>query len=113
MVSSHNRCLYLCLPGRRPEGEADTQRFGAALALIAAAYFFTKVSRAWLFWAAFVMTRPLDATLGDLLKKPHIEGGLEFSRTVSSLMIAATIVILVVLTDRGAERGPGEIEPAT
>jgi len=87
--------------------------FGAALALVAAAYFFTSVSRAWLFWAAFVMTRPLGATLGDLLTKPHAEGGLEFSRIVSSLMIAATIVILVVLTDRGAEQGPAEIEPAT
>ena len=85
--------------------------FGAALALIAAAYFFTQISRAWLFWAAFVMTRPLGATLGDLLTKPHAEGGLEFSRIVSSLMIATTIVVLVVLTDRGAEQGSAEIEP--
>jgi len=85
--------------------------FGAALALIAAAYFFTQISRAWLFWAAFVMTRPLGATLGDLLTKPHAEGGLEFSRIVSSLMIATTIVILVVLTDRGAEQGSAEIGP--
>ena len=87
--------------------------FGAALALIAAAYFFTTVSRAWLFWAAFVMTRPLGATLGDLLTKPRAEGGLEWSRVVSSLVIAAAIVLLVALTDRGAEQGPAKIEPAT
>jgi uncharacterized membrane-anchored protein len=87
--------------------------FGAALALIAAAYFFTSASRAWLFWAAFIMTRPLGATLGDLLTKPHAEGGLEFSRIVSSLLIATTIVLLIALTDRGAEQRPAEIEPAT
>jgi uncharacterized membrane-anchored protein len=87
--------------------------FGAALVLIAAAYFFTKVSRAWLFWAAFVMTRPLGATLGDLLTKPHAEGGLEWSRIVSSLVIAAAIVLLVALTDRGAEQGTATIEPVT
>ena len=87
--------------------------FGAALASIAAAYFSTKISRAWLFWAAFVMTRPLGATLGDVLTKPRAEGGLEFSRIVSSLVIAATIVLLVVVTDRGAEQRPAEIEPAT
>lgn len=87
--------------------------FGAGLMLIAAGYFFTKVSRAWLFWAAFVMTRPLGATLGDLLTKPHAEGGLDFSRVVSSLIIAGTIVLLVALTDRGAEQEPAEVEPAT
>jgi len=87
--------------------------FGAALALIAAVYFFTKASPGWLFWAAFVMTRPLGATLGDLLTKPHAEGGMEFSRIISSLMIATAIVVLVALTDRGAEQKPAEIRPAT
>ena len=87
--------------------------FGAALAVIAAAYVLTKASRAWLFWAAFVLTRPLGATLGDLLTKPRAEGGLEFSRILASLVIAATILLLIVLTDRGPERGPAEIEPAT
>lgn len=79
--------------------------FGAALALIAAAYFLSKISRAWLFWTAFVLTRPLGATLGDLLTKPHAEGGLNFSRIESSLIIATVIVVLIVLTDRGAEQG--------
>ena len=87
--------------------------FGAALALIAAAYFFTKASRGWLFWAAFVMTRPLGATLGDLLTKPRAEGGMEFSRIISSLMIAIAIVLMVALTDRGAEQEPAQIGPAT
>ena len=87
--------------------------FGAALALIAAAYFLTKASRAWLFWAAFVMTRPLGATLGDLLTKPRAEGGMEFSRIIASLLIAIAIVLLVALTDRGAEQEPAEVGPAT
>jgi uncharacterized membrane-anchored protein len=79
--------------------------FGAALALIAAAYFFSNMSRAWMFWAAFVLTRPLGATLGDLLTKPRAEGGLDFSRIASSLIIAVAIVLLILLTDRGAEQG--------
>jgi len=87
--------------------------FGAALTLIAAAYFFTRASRGWLFWAAFVMTRPLGATLGDLLTKPRAEGGMEFSPIISSLLIAIAIVLLVALTDRGAEQEPAEIGPAT
>jgi uncharacterized membrane-anchored protein len=54
--------------------------FGAALALVAAGYFFTNVSRTLLFWAAFILTRPLGATLGDLLDKPVDHGGFAFSR---------------------------------
>ena len=93
---------------------ATTSRFGfdggalvfsVALALIAAAYFFSNISRAWLFWAAFVLTRPLGATLGDLLTKPRVEGGLHFSRIASSLIIVTAIVLLIVLTDQGAEQG--------
>jgi uncharacterized membrane-anchored protein len=93
---------------------ATTSRFGfdggalvfsVALALIAAAYFFSNISRAWLFWAAFVLTRPLGATLGDLLTKPRVEGGLHFSRIASSLIIVTAIVVLIVLTDQGAEQG--------
>ena len=51
--------------------------FGAALAILAAAYFFTSVSRVFLFWAAFILTRPLGATLGDLFDKPTAQGGFE------------------------------------
>ena len=55
--------------------------FGAALLVLAAAYYFTNVSRVLLFWAAFILTRPLGATLGDLLDKPIAHGGFAFSRT--------------------------------
>ena len=79
--------------------------FGTALSLVGAAYFFSNMSRASLFWAAFVLTRPLGATLGDLLTKPHAEGGLYFSRVASSLIIVTAIVVLIVLTDQGAEQG--------
>ena len=54
--------------------------FGGALAVIAALYFWTQVSRVVLFWAAFILTRPLGATVGDFLDKPVAKGGLEFSR---------------------------------
>jgi uncharacterized membrane-anchored protein len=74
--------------------------FAAALALLAIAYFFTRISHTLLFWAAFILTRPLGATLGDLLTKPHAEGGLDLNRIVSSLAIAAVIVILISFAPR-------------
>lgn len=54
--------------------------FGAGLLLVLALYFFTKLSRTLLFWAAFILTRPLGATVGDFLDKPRAHGGLEFGR---------------------------------
>jgi len=51
--------------------EAGAVVFAAGLAVVAAAYFYTKISHTLLFWAAFILTRPLGATLGDLLDKPH------------------------------------------
>ena len=80
--------------------------FAAAIALIAAAYFFTRVSHTLLFWAAFVLTRPLGASLGDLLTKPQVQGGLNLSRITSSLAIAALMAVCILATDRGAEHGP-------
>jgi uncharacterized membrane-anchored protein len=77
--------------------------FGGALAVIAAAYFFTKISHTLLFWAAFILTRPLGATLGDLLTKPHVNGGLDLSRMTSSLVIAAFIVACILLTSQKSE----------
>jgi uncharacterized membrane-anchored protein len=71
--------------------------FGALLALIAALYFWTLVSRVALFWAAFILTRPLGAAVGDFLDKPVADGGLEFSRTVATLVLAAAIVLLILL----------------
>lgn len=72
--------------------------FGAALALVAAAYFRTRLSRAWLFWAAFILTRPLGATLGDFLDKPLADGGLALSRPLASLVIAALMIGCIYLT---------------
>ena len=62
--------------------------FAGVLAIVAAAYFFTNVSRTLLFWTAFILTRPLGATVGDLLAKPHSHGGLALSRYTASAVIA-------------------------
>src|ERR1700685_4669469 len=66
--------------------------FGAALAIVAAAYFWTAVSRVTLFWAAFILTRPLGATVGDFLDKPVHDGGLAWSRPLASAVIAIFIL---------------------
>src|SRR6185437_15599851 len=71
--------------------------FGAALVVVALAYFFTSISRVALFWAAFILTRPLGATVGDFLDKPHAEGGLALSRPIASLVIAVLIVVLILV----------------
>ena len=71
--------------------------FGAALAIIAALYFWTRISRVGLFWAAFILTRPLGATLGDFLDKPLAHGGLSLSRPIASLVIAVAMVALIML----------------
>ena len=63
--------------------------FGIGLSVIAAAYFWTNVSRVSLFWAAFILTRPLGATVGDFLDKPLDHGGLALSRPIASVVIAA------------------------
>jgi uncharacterized membrane-anchored protein len=78
--------------------------FAAAIALIAAAYFFTTLSHTLLFWSAFILTRPLGATLGDMLTKPTEEGGLDLSRIASSLAIAVLMVVCIVVAGRGAEQ---------
>src|SRR6202023_2891118 len=70
--------------------------FGAGLALIAAAYFYTGISRTLLFWAAFILTRPLRATLGDWLDKPLDQGGLAFGRFYATGILAAVIVACVL-----------------
>src|SRR6195256_2854700 len=75
--------------------------FGAALAIVAAAYYWTNVSRVALFWAAFILTRPLGATVGDFLDKPIRDGGLALSRPLASAVIAAFILgCLFVLPQR-------------
>ena len=72
--------------------------FGGLLVLVALAYYFTKASRALLFWLAFVLTRPLGATLGDTLTKSHEQGGLAFGTLWSSAALALVMVVLIVLT---------------
>lgn len=79
--------------------------FSALLALVAAAYYWTKVSRVLLFWAAFVLTRPLGAVVGDFLDKPLNAGGLALSRYSASAVILAFILASVaLLPQRAAER---------
>jgi uncharacterized membrane-anchored protein len=81
--------------------------FGAGLLLAAAAYFFTSLSRMALFWIAFILTRPLGATLGDLIDKPIENGGLDFNRFYASAILAAIIVLCLLLIPQKAGRHPG------
>jgi uncharacterized membrane-anchored protein len=87
--------------------------FAAGLALLAAAYFFTNISRVFLFWAAFILTRPLGASVGDFLDKPVSNGGLAFSRPIASAIIAAFIILCIFVLPQRAGRHPGEAETAT
>jgi uncharacterized membrane-anchored protein len=82
--------------------------FTAGLAVVAAAYYWTTVSRVALFWVAFILTRPLGATVGDFLDKPLNHGGLNLSRPLASAVIAAIIVALVILLPQRPGRHPGE-----
>ncbi|QCP53476.1 hypothetical protein FAZ95_31020 [Trinickia violacea] len=79
--------------------------FGGLIVLIAAAYFWTNVSRTLLFWAAFILTRPLGATLGDLLDKPLSSGGLALSRySASAALLAFILTSLLVFRQRAASK---------
>ena len=84
--------------------------FGAGLAILAVLYFATRISRVALFWAAFILTRPLGATVGDFLDKPTAKGGLELSRPLASLALAATIVVLILLIPQRPGQHPGAQE---
>ena len=81
--------------------------FAAGLVLVAAAYFYIGISRTMLFWAAFILTRPLGATLGDLLDKPLADGGLAFGRFSASAILAAIIIGCVALLPQRAGTHPG------
>jgi uncharacterized membrane-anchored protein len=78
--------------------------FAGLIALVAAAHFFTKISTSVLFWSAYVLTRPLGATLGDTLTKPFADGGLNLSRITSSLVIAALVIIAIFFTYRKTQQ---------
>jgi uncharacterized membrane-anchored protein len=84
--------------------------FGAGLAVLAALYYGTKVNRVVLFWAAFILTRPLGATVGDFLDKPLDHGGLSLSRPIASAVLAAAIIVLILVLPQRAGRHPGEGE---
>ncbi len=80
--------------------------FGGLLGLVAVAYFWTNASHTLLFWAAFVLTRPLGAVVGDFLDKPLESGGLAFSRPAASAVLLAVIVAcLVLFPQNSAARG--------
>lgn len=81
--------------------------FGTALAALAGLYYLTRVSRVLLFWAAFILTRPLGATVGDFLDKPLAKGGLELSRPLASAVLGAAIVLLIICTPQRAGGHPG------
>jgi len=87
--------------------------FAAGLAVLAAAYFCTNVSRVFLFWAAFILTRPLGATVGDFLDKSVSDGGLALSRPIASAVIAVFIVACILLLPQRAGEHPGRSETAT
>ncbi|MGA9613602.1 MAG: hypothetical protein WBS15_19090 [Mycobacterium sp.] len=96
---------------------ADTRGFGyergalvftAALIAVVALYYWTAVSRVTLFWVAFILTRPLGATVGDFIDKPAADGGLALSRPLASAVIAAIIVALLITLPQRPGRHPGQ-----
>ena len=76
--------------------------FGVALAVLAALYFRIRISRVLLFWAAFILTRPLGATVGDFLDKPVAKGGIELSRLLATAALAIAIIALVLVLPQRA-----------
>jgi len=80
--------------------------FAVGLAALAALYAWTGVSRVFLFWAAFILSRPLGATLGDFLDKPVADGGLALSRPLASAIIGAFIIVCLIALPQRAGRHP-------
>lgn len=87
--------------------------FAAGLVVVAALYFWTSVSRVTLFWVAFILTRPLGATVGDFLDKPVSHGGLDLSRPLASAVIGAIIIAGLIVLPQRPGRHPGETEGGT
>jgi len=71
--------------------------FGGLLLVTALLYYFTSISRVILFWAAFILTRPLGAVVGDFLDKPISNGGLALSRYTASLALLVVIIVLILI----------------
>ena len=80
--------------------------FGGLLLLVAAALFWTRISRTLLFWLAFILTRPLGAVVGDFLDKPATSGGLELSRYSATAALLAAIVLCILAFPQRAARNP-------
>jgi len=78
--------------------------FGGLLAVVAALYFFTGISRPALFWAAFILTRPLGAVLGDFFDKPLAQGGLALSRFSASLVLLVFMVVCILVFEQRAAK---------
>lgn len=98
---------------------ADTRDFGyrrgalvfaAGLLVVAGLYFWTGVSRVALFWVAFILTRPLGATVGDFIDKPVAQGGLAWSRPLATAVLAALIAVLLIVIPQRPGRHPGRPE---
>jgi uncharacterized membrane-anchored protein len=85
--------------------------FLAALAIVAGLYFYTRVSRVGLFWAAFILTRPLGATVGDFLDKPRDSGGLALDRFTASAVLAGFMIFCLVLFAQRAAKVPEGTQP--
>jgi uncharacterized membrane-anchored protein len=84
--------------------------FALGLAILAALYLWTNTSRVFLFWAAFILTRPLGATVGDFLDKPVKEGGLALSRPLASAVIAVFILGCLLLLPQRAGQHPARVD---
>lgn len=90
--------------------EGGALLFGAGLAVLAILYFTKKANHVFLFWAAFILTRPLGATVGDLLDKPVAKGGFDFSRPLASAVLTVAIVALIVILPQRPGQHPGHAE---
>ena len=84
--------------------------FGVGLAVLAVFYYRTKVSRVFLFWAAFILTRPLGATVGDFLDKPIKDGGMALSRPIASAVIGVFIIACLLILPQRVGRHPGQAD---
>jgi uncharacterized membrane-anchored protein len=84
--------------------------FSGVLAVVAALYCWSRMSHVLLFWTAFILTRPLGATVGDFLDKPLAQGGLDLSRAVASALLASAIVLLIALLPQRPGAHPGAVD---
>ena len=80
--------------------------FGTMLAAIALTYYFTAISRTALFWAAFILTRPLSAVVDDFLDKPLAKGGLNLSQySASAALVVLIVACIFIFKQKPAQKG--------